>query len=364
MQADLIVFANGADGHSLARGVSENRSAGGGELVIRVCDSRIELFNAILASRAARKCISLIHIGGPASTAIDPRGLRLIETIRRHPSLAVMCRPVAVAHSVSSAVERACTGAGAFGVVSEHQLADSENFDALVTAILSRVPRKVGATRTPLFTLDLRDEESEVAPDFELSFRRMFGAESGPHDDAILEAWAMEIPEKLIVESVENDADSGWSGSTVSRRIERIRELAPVLYRDNSGNLAKVRLARDLLKVDAVQPSAVTSLTPLPDVDRCAELAANDDLMRETFLDDDARIALNAVVNRRVFEMTKSGGRPRASARAEQLERDVTDAFENSFSGRYRSAAAFRSALARALYGIADTEIERRAAAA
>lgn len=362
MQADLVVYANGADGRSLARVVQEGPTSDG--LAINICQTRVEVFDTILASRASRKCIAFVHIGGPAAKSIDQRGLRLIETIRRHPSLAVLCRPVAVAHSVCAVVERASTRAGAFGVVSEHQLKDPASFEAFLTATLSRVPRRVGATRTPLFTLDLSEEEGEDPPDFEYSFRRMFGADSGPHDDAIIEAWAKEIPEKLIVESVENDADSGWSGSTVSRRIERIRELAPVLYRDNSGNLAKVRLAQDLLTTEHVPSKSVASLTPLPDVDRCAELAANDDLMRETFLDDDARIALNAVVNRRVFDQTRSGGRPRASARAEQLERDVNDAFESSFSGRYRSPAAFRSALARALYGIADTELERRASAA
>lgn len=362
MQADLVVYANGADGRSLARVVHGGSISD--ELSIQSCERRVEVFNAILASRASRKCIALVHIGGPAATSIDQRGLRLIETIRRHPSLAAMCRPVAVVHAVSKTVEHASANAGAFGVVSEHQLQDPANFDALITSTLSRVPRKVGATRTPLFTLDLSGEQEEDLPDFDQSFKQIFGTESGPHDDAIIEAWAKEIPEKLIVESVENDANSGWSGSTVSRRIERIRELAPVLYRDNSGNLAKVRLAQDLLTIGPPRSNSVAGLTPLPDVDRCAELAANDDLMRETFLDDDARIALNAVVNRRVFELTRSGGRPRASARAEQLERDVTDAFENSFSGRYRSAAAFRSALARALYGIADTELERRASAA
>lgn len=329
----------------------------------RHCDCRGELFTEILRTDARSKSIALIHTGGPGFDSIDPAALRTVETIRRSPTLGVLCRPVCVGYADSTTARRAAQAAGAFGFVTTKQLHEEESFGAFLTAITARVPRVVSRTPGSFFTLELNDDTT-VSDRFADAFVRVFGIEPGPHDSSILECWASELPEKVLVDAVESDADSGWSGSSVARRIEKLRDCSPVVYRDNSGNLAKSRLARDLLSEAIIDLDGSPRVAALPDIDRCAELAGDDQFMRRTFLDDDARLAFISVVNRRVIELSTGGGRPKAGARTAQLESEIAAAFRESMARRFRSERMFRDALARALYAIADTQFDLRRSAA
>lgn len=323
--------------------------------------SRAKMMHSIIEASATRRCLALVGLGRRSWWRPDARSVRLIETLRRSAPLHSLCRPVAVARRATIVSVNGARTAGAFGLVdATYCLHDGDALCSFLKEVSTRVPRHLDHSRGSFTVCSSGDiAEDDVASEFDDAFRALFSIDPGNHDRAVIRYWADEIPERVLIERIGSDPDSGWSESAIARRIEKLREAAPVTYRDSTGNLAKVRLANDLLAGVADEDGAL-DLRLIPDVDRCIELMGDDELMRNAYLDDEARFALTTFVNRRIIDFSKQGGRPSARERAARLENEVDAAFHNSLGIRFANEESFRAAFARALFAIADTQLDTR----
>lgn len=323
----------------------------------QACSSRAELLGALAVLDPGAKAIAAVEIGPNDPTG---RNLRVIESIRRSPRLSGTCRPIAVGRSSEDRL--AADAAGAYAYLQLSDILSPESVVELLRRVATRVPRDLAHSRGPFIELHQTSEPiGKTEGDFDQIFRAHFNFAPGPVDLRIIRAWAFETPDKSLVDALEEDPDSGWSGSAVRRRIERLRDRAPVLYRDAAGNLAKGRLARQFPSIPPVDDT--DEFAVWPDVDRCIELSSDDKLMQLTYLDDRARIALESVMARRMTESQRRGGRPPAGSRLRQLSRDLRSAYGDAFNAQFATEDDFRAAVRRALYAIADAQLDGHQAA-
>jgi hypothetical protein len=322
----------------------------------KVSSQRTELFAEILRADPADRVIAVIELG--SEEPLRSRRLRIVETIRRSPALSGLCRPIVVGATERDRID--AEEAGAYGFVACKGMGPDEKAVAdFLLKVATRVPRNLTHSRGPFIALGTPADAGLLADDgaFYDHFRETFAIEPGPLDERIISSWAIELPDKVLVEDVGRDPESGWSSSAVSRRIEKLRDSAPVLFRDATGNLAKVRLARHFPH----SPRAASDdIAHWPDVDRCITLSGDDELMRVAYVDDDARFALDSVIGRRMVEDQRRGGRPPAGSRLTQLAEDLRAAFDTSFTTRFADESQFRKAVRRALFAIADAQIDSR----
>lgn len=323
----------------------------------QICAGRSELFAAIGASDPQDRTVALLWIGD-----LDPAGrrLRAIETIRRYSQLSGICRPVAAGATHEDL--RMAEAAGAYAFIWQDDPAlNSEALTKHLASVASRVPRNLAHSRGPFVEIGEPVARADLAALDEIQaeiFARTFGFEPSSLDMRIVRAWGRETPDKVLVEEIGSDPNSGWSGSAVSRRIEKLRENAPVLFRDAVGNLAKVRLAQQF---GNLPPGSRTDLMlEWPDIDRCIAMSADDELIRDARIDDDARFAFEALVSRRYVEAQRAGGRPKAGSRVASLAEDVRSAFDSSFTTRFANELEFQAAAGRALFAIADAQLDTR----
>lgn len=319
---------------------------------LEIVASRAAMLATLARVDPSAKAIAILEVGSNDPTG---RNLRVIESIRRSPRLSGLCRPIAVGSTADD--RELADAAGAYAFVLTSSELDSKTVANLIERVATRVPRNLVHSRGPFIELgDPPKQERFSGDDFARVFQAHFSFEPGPLDLRIIRSWAYETPDKTLVDAIGEDPDSGWSESAVRRRIERLRDRAPVLYRDATGNLAKGRLARQF---PPIPPDGDTDeFASWPDVDRCISLSADDGLMQQTFMDDGARTAFENIVSRRMVESQRRAGRPPAGSRLRQLSKDLEAVYEDAFNHRFADEAEFRAAVRRALFAIADAQLD------
>ncbi len=231
---------------------------------LRATQSRNALLRALAAdSEAGQDSVALIDLRSETGD-IEQVGFRIVETIRRHPDLARVCRPMICTEEMTAANARYADSVGAFAVV-DTTWAYAQDGPTLTELFQWALAEATGELRLhrrrarllPQEGADEDDEQREQAA----QFRAWFGF--APKDLHLALLWGMANAVELeFLKSYVAQAGLAASPRVAKRQLERLQQaMAAEVEAMDRPETARAEIARRFL-AEVVPPQP----DPLPEI--------------------------------------------------------------------------------------------------
>lgn len=290
---------------------------------LRATQSRNALLLALAAdAESGRQSVALVDLRSETGD-IEQVGFRIVETIRRHPDLARVCRPVVCTEEMTAANARYADSVGAFAIIDTtwaYEQAGPTLTDAFEWALSQPAGElRLHRRRAMLLPAEGADEEDEER-DQAAQFRAWFGF--APSDLHLALLWGMANAVELeFLKGYLAQAGLAVSPRAAKRQLERLQQaMASEVEAMDRPETARAEIARRFLaEVVPPQPDPLPELN-WPMLKHVRSIWGSErEIVRRAFLEPGAGGVLEAFFDALV--VPAGGASARHAAISEAIER-------------------------------------------